>query len=305
MLGSGLERIHSLAYSPDGTRIAAGRSRDVTIFDLETGMPEVQVDGECTELAYAPDGSEIAIGRTAEVHLISLPDATPRGVLTGHDLPVTGVAYSPDGSRIATSALDQVVRIWDRDHLDAVAVLRENTSWIRAIAWSRDGTTLASAASDRTLQLWRSVRPRGFHQTIRARILVRPTTESMVDALYERGLSRADVLREVAAQGGLSAAARDVAIRRAHAREHRNKEGATPRPTWAMLCRPKLTADERSQTQAWLDSNAGPDDRHQEQSRRALSLLRCDRPQESLALIQTCFAPRGAAQLHTHPPALG
>ena len=64
-----------MAFSPDGTRVATAGSRDVLLWDAQTG-----------KLLTA---------------------------FSGHTGPTASIAYSSDGTRIATGADDGTARIWD------------------------------------------------------------------------------------------------------------------------------------------------------------------------------------------------
>ena len=69
-----------------------------------------------TSLAYRPDGLRIASGSHGKVVRI-WDTRTGRAIrdLVGHDQEVTCVAYSPDGTSLASGSLDQTIRIWDPD----------------------------------------------------------------------------------------------------------------------------------------------------------------------------------------------
>ena len=69
----------SVAFSPDGHRIASGsRDQTVQVWDADTGQP---------------------VG----------------SALKGHTGSVTSVAFSPDGKRIASGSADKTVKVWDAD----------------------------------------------------------------------------------------------------------------------------------------------------------------------------------------------
>src|SRR5207253_884500 len=67
------EPISSLAFSPDGSRLASGDVRDIRLWDLRRGTSEV---------------------------------------LRGHAYVVASLAFSPDGSTLASAADDWTARIW-------------------------------------------------------------------------------------------------------------------------------------------------------------------------------------------------
>jgi WD40 repeat protein len=119
------EQFLSMAFSPDGTRLAGAvlydatrpsLSRTVQVWDLTT--------------------SRLLLG------------------LTGHKINVASVAFSPNGSVLATSGHDNVIRLWDATTGQGLFVLKGHITSVVALAFAWDGKTLASGGTDGTVKLW-------------------------------------------------------------------------------------------------------------------------------------------------------
>ncbi|MCI0701584.1 MAG: hypothetical protein L0241_10920 [Planctomycetia bacterium] len=115
--------IASVAFSPDGTRLASVGG------DGALRVWSVGEKGELTQLVRF-DGQ-----------------AKP-GSSTGFS-PLTGVSFSPDSRFVAAAGADAIVRVWDVQTKSEVRGLRGHTDWITAVAFSPDGRYIASVAAEK------------------------------------------------------------------------------------------------------------------------------------------------------------
>jgi hypothetical protein len=109
--------VKSLAYSPDGRRLAsAARDNTVKLWDLANGRELLTFRGhheEVKAVAFAPDGRRIASAGGNAVILWDPDTGNELQTLTGHTSYITSLAFRPDGKYLATGSHDQTVRVWD------------------------------------------------------------------------------------------------------------------------------------------------------------------------------------------------
>ena len=110
-------------------------------------------------VAWSPDGTRLASGHADAMIRVwtAQPGETPV-VFQGHVYEgfggVLSVAWSPDSRKLVSGGEDGTVRLWDADMGTTLAVLQEHSGLVNSVAWSPDGTRLASGGADGTVRLW-------------------------------------------------------------------------------------------------------------------------------------------------------
>jgi len=152
--------VNSVAWSPDGSRIASGSAdRTIRLWDANTGtqIDEHNDNGSIKSVAWSPDGSKIASASTVGdtrlwdantgEHIGDIGDLTE--IQTFND-----ISWSPDGSKIGASR-NKTIILWDANTGKQIGKpITGHTDWVRSVTWSPDGSRLASASDDKTVRLW-------------------------------------------------------------------------------------------------------------------------------------------------------
>jgi WD40 repeat protein len=113
---TGGRRVRALAFSPDGSRIAAaGNSPTIDIFDVATGKPIMSLST-----------------RPAKVYSLAFMDS----------------------QHLATGGTDDRITLWDLDSKQADAQLVGHTGTVAALACDSTGRILVSGSYDTTLRVW-------------------------------------------------------------------------------------------------------------------------------------------------------
>jgi RNA polymerase sigma factor (sigma-70 family) len=150
--------VFALAFSPDGTKIAAvGAGRDITLWDAATGKEIHQFPNKVDQpvgLAFSPDGKTIIT--SARKGILTFWDVDSgkevrqlQGSRSG-----SRVAFAPDGKTLAASNYDDTVRMWDLATGKEQRRLKCEQKGLYGLAFSPDGNLLATAGVDGTIRFW-------------------------------------------------------------------------------------------------------------------------------------------------------
>ncbi|APA08683.1 hypothetical protein sscle_04g034530 [Sclerotinia sclerotiorum 1980 UF-70] len=151
--------VKSVAFSPDGTKVASG-SHDNTIrlWDAMTGESLQTLEGHSDwvkSVAFSPDGTKVASGSDDEtIRLWDAMTGESLQTLEGHSDSVSSVAFSPDGTKVASGSDDETIRLWDAMTGESLQTLEGHSGSVSSVAFSPDGTKVASGSHDKTIRLW-------------------------------------------------------------------------------------------------------------------------------------------------------
>jgi len=113
-------------------------------------------------VAWSPDGKRLAAGfgnGSVRIYKLSFPARGSRKHTTvwtdkRHSEEVTQIVWSPDGARIASGSKDGNVYVFDALNGDLVATPIAAFGWVNCLAWSRTFNVLAAGAGDGSIGLW-------------------------------------------------------------------------------------------------------------------------------------------------------
>ena len=103
--------------------------------------------GPVRSVAFSPDGQRLASGSDDQtVKIWDTATGKELFALKGHAGAVNSVAFSPDGQRLASGSSDKTVKIWDSATGKELFALKGHAGGVPSVAFSPDGQRLASAS---------------------------------------------------------------------------------------------------------------------------------------------------------------
>lgn len=150
--------VHSLAFSPDGSRLVSGGDDGTVIYwDVESGaeLNRRTLRGRAINaLVFAAGGTRVAIAATDRIVRIWDPAANIiMAEFTGHSGQVLSLVASPDGTTVASGSLDRSIWLWQVMDGRGIRKVGEHGGGVLGLAFI-DAERLVSSSFDGTVRLW-------------------------------------------------------------------------------------------------------------------------------------------------------
>jgi WD40 repeat protein len=150
-VGSGA---NSVAYSPDGTKLAAGTDEHIIIWNTKTGKELLKIEQRAWRIAFTPDGSRLVSGNLKDIRI---SDATTGDIIKKFDAH-TDVFYSlsiaPNGTKFATTSRDKTTRLVDLITFEPIGEPLEHPDYVHGVAFSEDSQLIATGCRDGLIRTW-------------------------------------------------------------------------------------------------------------------------------------------------------
>ena len=143
------------AVSPDGALVAIVDLDGARVVRIGAARPVATLAGRFSSVAFSPDGSRVAAGGSrGDVRIWTFRGATRPRPLDGHEGLVGDVEWSTDGRLVVSASTDRTARVWDAASGESIALLRGHTGAVRSVAFGAGGRIVATASDDDTARLW-------------------------------------------------------------------------------------------------------------------------------------------------------
>ncbi len=109
--------------------------------------------GYATQLAWSPDGSQVAAATTRGIAIFSAGDLAFKFTLPT-PYPLLSLAFSPDGSRLAAGSAGGKIMVWELQSGKVITELQAGYQAVAALVFSQDGSQLSASTGDSLVHLW-------------------------------------------------------------------------------------------------------------------------------------------------------
>ena len=150
--------VNSVAFSPDGSRLASGSDKIVRIWNTATGELEDELEGHTDlvkSVAFSHNGQLIVSGSWDKtVRIWNTATCETTYMLTGHTNKVMSVAISRNEEFVVSGSSDGTVRVWDTATGEVLRELKGHGDEVMSVAVSPDCEHIASGSNVGEVWIW-------------------------------------------------------------------------------------------------------------------------------------------------------
>lgn len=161
-LGGFTDRVHSVAFSPDGDNLAAvAFNGELKLWTWKSGVEWNRLTraiGPTHCFTFTPDGRSLVVApwgiQCGGPTLWDLKSGELRRRFAGQTDGVNRLVVSPDGRFLATATTNQSVKVWEIETGEVAAVLDDDLGWVKTLVFTRDGAQIAFGGRDGAIRFW-------------------------------------------------------------------------------------------------------------------------------------------------------
>ena len=122
-------------------------AEDSTRWRLPEGAKARLGKGSIKQIAYSPNGTHLAAAGSAGIWIYDMAIHHEVALLTESTGRISGAAFSPDGSTIVSGYNDESILVWDVKTGKRKQALPTAQEWVSSVAFSPDGKIIASGGA--------------------------------------------------------------------------------------------------------------------------------------------------------------